>query len=142
MKQDEAGILHCREKEMSCPGPLNPEDLWWRVLILIVLGFLLIIFIVNAIYFGRLRSRVCNAVTVGESNALFWINIVWAILTGVFFVWSFIRLFFHPSVKKASVTPTETQQKVMAKTTALPCFGRGEPLQITSVTSPVSAAGM
>jgi len=96
---------------MSCSGQLNPEALWFRSLSLIGTGFFTGLFITNAIYFSRINSGACNAISKSEANGLMWFNIIWAIIAGVLFIWCFIRLFFHQT-KRAELTEQAKQAVV------------------------------
>ena len=85
---------------MSCSGRLNPESLWFRSLCVIVMLIFVIIFIANTVYFNRVRIGSCSALSQSEANTLFWLNLILSIIAVIMFIWSFIRLFFHPAARQ------------------------------------------
>ncbi len=74
---------------------LKTEDIWFRTISLIIILFFLIISIVNAYYWNRVRNKSCNGISKSEASGLLWLNIILAIIAGAIFIWAFIRLFFH-----------------------------------------------
>ena len=122
---------------MSYSGQLNPEALWFRVSSLIGTGFFTGFFIANAVFFGRIISGTCNAVSRSEANGLMWINIILAIVAGAIFIWSFIRLFFHPTTRQELVPPPkESRVKEGQKPGVTSGAGLGRPTR----TSPTAAS--
>lgn len=96
---------------MSSTEQLGTESVWFRSISLIGFGFITGAFIANAIYWERILSGQCNAVSRSEANGLLWINIILAIIAGAMFIWAFIRLFFHSE-------PSHTQYQVPVVTPA------------------------
>lgn len=70
------------------------ETRWFKIIIFIVTGFVLGVSIANIVYYNRIKSGTCNAVTSGEANAMFWINIIIAVAVGLVMLWSLWRLLF------------------------------------------------
>ena len=83
---------------------INTESLWFRIVTFIATLLFVFIFIVNAFYFYKARSGVCTNISSQEALTLLWINIFLAIVAIIVFVWSLIRLFFHPASRQRGVT--------------------------------------
>lgn len=88
---------------MGCSGRLNPEALWFRSIAVIVMLIFVIVFIANTVYFDRARKGSCAALSVSEANTMFWLNLILSIIAVIMFIWSFIRLFFHPAARQEAV---------------------------------------
>src|SRR4030067_2756443 len=74
---------------------INTEAIWFRIIVVIVVGFFLALFIANAVFFDRIRKQPFSCtVTQSEADGMFWLNVIWAIIAAVFFVWSIVRLFW------------------------------------------------
>ena len=70
------------------------ETRWFKIAVFIMTGFVLGTSIANIVYYNRIRTGTCNAVTRGEGNAMFWINIIIAVVAGLLMLWSLWRLVF------------------------------------------------
>ena len=70
------------------------ETRWFKIVIVVVTGFVIGISIANIVYYNRIRSGTCNAVTQNEANAMFWINIVILVVASLIFLWALWRLLF------------------------------------------------
>ena len=112
---------------------INTESIWFRVISLIVVGLFLALFIWNAVYWARVSRLIENRVfrtgatlgvvrtttpveetiTEGEVNTLFWLNVIWAIIAAIFFIWALIRLFFHAEARAEATT--KVKHYVVAK---------------------------
>ena len=75
------------------------ETRWFKIISFIVLGFIVGVSIANIVYFNRIRTGTCNAVTQGEANIMMWVNIVISIITGLLFIWSLWRLLFSKELR-------------------------------------------
>lgn len=73
------------------------ETRWFKIIVTIVSGFFIGIAIANIVYYNRIRSGTCNAVTKNEANVMFWINIVILVIAVIIFLWSLWRLLFTQS---------------------------------------------
>ncbi len=99
----------------------STEVRWFRIYVFIVSLFTLGISISNIVHFNRIRNGACNAVTKREADTQFWLNIFLAFLSGILFLWSFIKLFSVEKyvsqkatqiIKKKYCLPIETQEMV------------------------------
>lgn len=78
------------------------EDLWFRVASVIATGFFTGLFIANAFYWNKIRNGSCNAVTSNDATVLFWLNVIFAIIVGLLFLWALIRLFYTGSKEESA----------------------------------------
>lgn len=74
-------------------------DRWFKIFTLIGTGFGAGFSIANAIYYNRIRTGTCNAVTRGEATTLMWINIVMAVFFIILFFWALYMLLFSSSIR-------------------------------------------
>lgn len=84
---------------------IDTEALWFRIISVLVVGFFLGLFIANAVYFDRIvREPFSCTVTKSEAQWLFWLNVIWAVIAAIFFVWAVVRLFWHASARAEAAT--------------------------------------
>lgn len=85
------------------------ESRAFKIVVFIFTGFVLGVTIANVVYFNRLRDSnnalVVNnnnnqAITTGEANVMFWVNMILAIIAGIIFLWSIYRLAFSQETRK------------------------------------------
>lgn len=74
-------------------------DRWFKITVVISSGFFAGFSIANAIYYNRIRTGACSAVTQGEAATLLWINIILAILAIIIFFWALWLLIFTAEVR-------------------------------------------
>ncbi len=65
---------------------------WFKIIVLVGSGFGTGFFIANAVVFGRIVNKSCNAVSKNEAQTLMWINIIMAVVFGIIFIWAIIML--------------------------------------------------
>lgn len=126
---------------------INTESVWFRIISILVVGFFLGLFIANAVYWDRVYTKTCSAVTKDEAKTLFWFNVIWAVIAAIFFVWAIVRLFFHSTaraetttkvkryvVKKGNVAKVAVQQQLTRSD-----IGFGRPTVVTASNVPAAA---
>ena len=86
---------------------MTTEDLWWRIIIVIVLALFLTLFIVNTIYYNRIMNGSCLAISNSTATTLFWFNLIWCGVVGAILIWAIIRLFFGRSTTTKAYTEGE-----------------------------------
>ena len=83
---------------------INTEAIWFRIISVILVGLFLALFIANAVFFDRIRNNPFSCtVTKTEADWMFWLNVIWAIIAAIFFVWAIIRLFWRESARDEAV---------------------------------------
>ncbi len=65
---------------------------WFKIIVLVGSGFGTGFFIANAVVFGRIVNKSCNAVSRNEAQTLMWINIVMAVVFAIIFIWAIVML--------------------------------------------------
>ncbi|PCJ29034.1 MAG: hypothetical protein COA94_02825 [Rickettsiales bacterium] len=75
------------------------ETRWFKIFVSVITAFVVGISIANVVYYNRIRTGTCNAITRGEADAMFWINIIVSISSGLLFVWSLWRLVFSKDLR-------------------------------------------
>lgn len=84
------------------------ETRWYKIVTTTAVGFATGAFIANSVYFNRIRTGTCNAMTSGEANVLMWINIILAVVFGLHFLWSAWRLIFAREFRTAASDDVKT----------------------------------
>ena len=74
-------------------------DRWFKITVVISSGFFAGFSIANAIYYNRIRTGACSAITQGEATTLLWINIILAVLAIIIFFWALWLLIFTAEVR-------------------------------------------
>lgn len=70
------------------------ESRWFKIVVFLASGFFLGFSIANAVYYDRIRRGAsCDAITKGEADTMFWINVILAFIAGIVFLWSIYKLF-------------------------------------------------
>ena len=113
---------------------INTEAIWFRIISVIIIGLFLILFIANAVFFDRIRKQPFSCtVTKSEADWMFWLNVIWAIIAAIFFVWAIVRLFWRETARdeaaekvKQYVTEKTAKAKLAAQRTDVG-FGATEP---------------
>lgn len=65
---------------------------WFKIIVLVGSGFGTGFFIANAVVFGRIVNKSCNAVSKNEAQTLMWINIIMAVVFSIIFIWAIVML--------------------------------------------------
>jgi hypothetical protein len=85
------------------------ETIWFKILSLLIALVFIGFTLANVIYFNRLRSGLCTAVTRGQANSMFWVNIILLIIASILFAWTLIRLIItletREKITKTLVSP-------------------------------------
>ncbi len=76
--------------------PLETESIWFRSAAVIGFAFSTGVFVVNAVYWERVLSNNQNTISNSEATMLIWLNVIFALLSLIMFIWAIVRLFFHP----------------------------------------------
>ena len=80
------------------------EPRWFKITVFIVSGFFAAFSIANLIYYDRIKKNGgCGSVTQGEATAMFWINLILAIVTLIVFLWALWRIIFSREYRQHMV---------------------------------------
>src|SRR5579883_515153 len=73
----------------------STELLWFKFVVLFVSIFILVISIISAAYFNKIRlnENTCS-ISVSTATTLVWLNITVAILSSILLLWVLFRLIF------------------------------------------------
>ena len=69
------------------------SSMWFGLVVVIVAAATIGVSIVNLIYYNRIRTGTCGAVSHDEATTMFWINIGLIVLASVLFIWGLVNLF-------------------------------------------------
>jgi len=79
------------------------ETRWFKIVTMIIAGFFVGFSIANVIYFNRIRTESCMAVTRGEATTMLWVNIALLVIATILFLWSLVRLIFSRDSRQEMV---------------------------------------
>ena len=110
---------------------------WFAIFVLLVAIIILIVSILNVIYYNRIRSGACNALTRQEAETGFWTNIIVAILV---FILLFITVIFLFSeiYQKGTIETQPSYTEVSTKTITPIPSGPANGSSVSSTTSSTS----
>jgi len=76
---------------------MSTGDLWFSIIIIVFILLFLVLFIINAVYWNKLRSSGCGtAVSASQANLYFWLNLIAALLAAIILIWAIVRMFIRP----------------------------------------------
>lgn len=75
------------------------ESRWYKIIVFIVSAIFVGFSIANIVYYNRIRTGTCAAVTSGEATTLMWLNIALLVIAGLIFLWSLWRLIFSHNTR-------------------------------------------
>ena len=80
------------------------EELWFKIVSFIVLGFLAGVLLANLIYFQKIyHNRGGGGVTQGEALAMLWLNAIFFVVAVFLFIWALVRLFISQESRQKAV---------------------------------------
>lgn len=87
----------------------DTESRWFKIIVTLLSAVIIGVTIANLVYYNKIRTGSCNAVSSGEATTMLWINVVLLVIGAVVFIWSLYRLFVshdtHQQVKHYMVSP-------------------------------------
>jgi len=110
------------------------ESRWFKIVVVIASGLATAFFITNAVFYDKIRQSSCTAISKDEADVMFYLNVIFAIITGIIFIWGIFRLFtrkdYRVSLQERSTAyiTTTGQRAKQAVITA----GRGAGQYVTS----------
>lgn len=72
----------------------STETRWFKILVLIASGLVAGVSLANIIYYNRIRTGSCTAVSVNEATGLLVVNVIIFIIAILLFLWALWRLLF------------------------------------------------
>lgn len=75
---------------------MTTEDLWFRIIIIFVLILFIALFIINAIWWNKVKNSNCVNLSTSQANTMMWLNIIWAVIAGIILIWAIVRIFIKP----------------------------------------------
>jgi len=75
---------------------MNTHDLWFHIILIIVLFLFLALWIANAFYWNKLRASGSVNVSSSTAELLFWLNVIWIVVTSLILIWTIIKMFIKP----------------------------------------------
>ena len=85
----------------------SEEGSWFEITVLLILLVVLIMAVITAIYFNKIRSG--NNITSSDATVLLWLNIIIAILVLIIILWALWRLLYPSMVPSVQATPVQLQ---------------------------------
>lgn len=82
------------------------------IIFVIIMFFITVVLAFDAVFFADITSGNCPAISIEESNVLFWINVVFAIISGIAVFVGIFMVFYVRSKPKWIVMQTIPQYQV------------------------------
>ena len=76
------------------------ESRWFKIIVTLLSAIIIGVTIANLVYFNKIRTGTCNAVSSGEATTMLWINVILLVIAAVVFIWSLYRLFVSHDTRK------------------------------------------
>lgn len=73
---------------------------WFKFTVFAVSGFMAGVSLANVIYYNRIRTESCDAVTKGQARSMYIINIIIFIVSFALFIWSAVKIFFTQQARQ------------------------------------------
>jgi len=76
------------------------ESRWFKIVVFLLTSIVVGVSIANIVYYNRIRSGTCGAVSNGEATTMLWISVIVLIIAALIWLWSIWRLFFSRETRE------------------------------------------
>jgi len=89
---------------------MHAEFTWFKGIVLAISIVVLVIGIINIIYFDKIRlNDGCGEITGSDATIALWLNIIMVVLSAIILLWSFFRLIDFETKNESNVSVNEIQ---------------------------------
>ena len=76
------------------------ESRWFKIVVFLLTSIVVGVSIANIVYFNRIRTGNCQAISHGTAVTMIWVNVILLIIAAIIWLWSIWRLIFSRTTRE------------------------------------------